>query len=136
MESKRGVIMIKTVLGYEIEDGVSAEEYERWLHDIHIPDILANPNVDRLSFNLVARNVSNASDGSPIPSDIKELYRVAEMEFADEAAYESYLAWFREHPVPPERGPKGRTHFRFYVVTESESYDRHSPLPPSFLTLE
>jgi hypothetical protein len=128
--------MIKTVLGYEIEPGVSPEEYERWLHDIHIPDILANPYVDRLTFNLVDRNVVNASDGSPIPADIKELYRVAEMEFADESAYQNYLDWFREHPVPAERGPKGRTHFRFYVVTKSESYDRQSRLLPSYLDLE
>jgi hypothetical protein len=128
--------MIKTVLGYEIEPGVSSEEYEQWLHDIHIPDILANPHVDRLTFNLVDRNVSNASDGSPIPADIRELYRVAEMEFADESAYQRYLDWFREHPVPAERGPKGRTHFRFYVVTKSESYDRQSPLSPSYLDLK
>ena len=128
--------MIKTVLGYEIEPGVSPEEYEHWLHDIHIPDILANPYVDRLTFNLVDRNVVNASDGSPIPADIKELYRVAEMEFADESAYQNYLDWFREHPVPAERGPKGRTHFRFYVVTKSESYDRQSRLLPSYLDLE
>jgi hypothetical protein len=124
--------MIKTILGYEIEPGVSHQDYEHWLYEIHIPDILANPYVDRLTFNLVDRNVSNASDGSPIPADVDELYRVAEMEFADDIAYHNYLDWFREHPVPSERGPKGRTRFRFYVATTSESYDRRSPLPPSY----
>jgi hypothetical protein len=41
------------------------------------------------------------------------------MHFADHAAYEQYLEWFKEHPIPAERGPAGRTHFRFYVLTDS-----------------
>ncbi len=46
-------------------------------------------------------------------------YRIAELQFADHSAYESYLGWFRDNPIPPERGPAGRTQFGFYVLTDS-----------------
>ena len=36
----------------------------------------------------------------------------------DMAAYEAYRAWFQEHPLPPERGPAGRTDFKFYLLAE------------------
>lgn len=126
--------MIKTVLGYDIVPGVSEEDYERWLFDVHVPDILANPHVDRLVFDKVLRPVSRTSDGST-PVEGETFYRVAEMHFADEAAYQRYLDWFAEHPIPVERSPKGRTAFRFYLVTSVTEVDRSKPLPPSFLDL-
>ena len=115
--------MIKTILGYRVVPGLSAAEYERWLFDVHAPDILANPHVDRLVFNKVERRVRYATGGVPIPDDA-DLYRIAEMHFADEAAYERYLQWFADHPIPPERGPAGRTDFRFYVVTTPTVVER------------
>ena len=51
-------------------------------------------------------------------------YRIAEMHYADEDAYGRYLAWFEEHPLAPDRGPAGRTDFRFYLVTESTEVSR------------
>ena len=58
--------MIKTILGYEIEDGVSPEEYERWLFDVHAPDLMANPYLDRIVFNKVLRPaVVFVADGAP-----------------------------------------------------------------------
>ena len=45
--------MFKTILGYDIEDGVTEEEYERWLFEVHAPDLLANPHLDRIIFNKV-----------------------------------------------------------------------------------
>lgn len=115
--------MIKTILGYQIEPGVSEEEYEDWLFNIHAPDILANPYVDRLVFNKVLHPVQSASSGSAVPQELS-LYRVAEMHFADEQAYQSYLQWFAEHPVPAERGPAGRTAFKFYVLASSREVSR------------
>ena len=53
--------MIKTILGYEIEDGVSPEEYEHWLFDVHAPDLMTNPYLDRIVFNKVLRPVRQAS---------------------------------------------------------------------------
>jgi hypothetical protein len=119
--------MIKTILGYRIVDGMSEQDYESWLFDVHVPDILANPYVDALVFNKVLRPVPNTSDGSvPIDSD-ETFYRIAEMHFADESAYANYLAWFRTHPIAPERSPAGRTDFRFYVVTEVTEVRRDDP---------
>lgn len=112
--------MIKTILGYNIVEGVSEQQYEDWLFNVHAPDILANPFVDRLVFNRVLRPVERASDGAP-PAGAggRSFYRIAEMHFADEDAYQAYLDWFAKHPVPAERGPGGRTAFEFYVIAES-----------------
>jgi EthD domain len=111
--------MIKTLIGYDIEPGMSVEEYDRWLHDVHIPDILANPHVSRLVFNTVIRPVTRTSGGAASVGESLTFYRVAEMHFEDMAAYERYVAWFDEHPIPPERGPSGRTAFRFYLLADS-----------------
>jgi hypothetical protein len=127
--------VIKTVLGYDIEPGVSEEEYERWLFQVHVPDILANPHVDRLVFNKVLRPVPSTSDGSVAIAGGLSFYRVAEMHFRDEEAYAAYRAWFDEHPIPAGRSPKGRTAFRFYLVTDVVEADRSGELPPSFLDL-
>lgn len=127
--------MIKTVLAYDIEPGVSEADYERWLFDVHVPDILANPHVDRLVFNKVLRAVERSSDGSTPIAGGETFYRIAEMHFADSDAYQRYLDWFVEHPIPVERSPKGRTAFRFYVVTSVVEADRTAPLKPSFLEM-
>jgi len=115
---------VKTILGYDIHDGVSAEEYESWLFEVHAPDLLANPHLDRIVFNRVLRPVTRASGGSADVAVGYTFYRIAEMHFADEDAYAAYLAWFAEHPIPAERGPAGRTDFRFYLVTESTEVTR------------
>lgn len=117
--------MIKTILGYNIVEGVSEREYEDWLFHVHAPDILANPFVDRLVFNRVLRPVERTSAGTPpTGAGQRNLYRIAEMHFADEHAYGKYLAWFAEHPIPAERGPAGRTDFDFYVIAESTEVSR------------
>lgn len=116
--------MIKTILGYDIVEGVSPEEYERWLFEVHAPDLMANPHLDRIVFNKVLRPVAQTSGGAAETGTSQMYYRVAEMHFADEAAYQAYLDWFDEHPIPVERGPAGRTAFRFYVVAESTMVDR------------
>ncbi|MGS2617920.1 EthD domain-containing protein [Micromonospora sp. LZ34] len=116
--------MIKTILGYEIEEGVSPEEYERWLFDVHAPDLLANPYLDRIVFNKVLRPVRQASGGTASVPEGYTFYRIAEMYYADEEAYANYLRWFEEHPLPAERGPAGRTKFKFYLVTDSTEVNR------------
>jgi len=125
--------MIKTILGYDIAPDVSVEQYEQWLFEVHVPDIMANPHVDRLLFNKVLRPVTATSGGTSVGENKLQFYRIAEMHFADEASYAKYLAWFEDHPVPIERSPAGRTEFRFYLVTEVTEVDRSTKLPPSFL---
>ncbi|HEX5493708.1 MAG TPA: hypothetical protein VFX70_03920 [Mycobacteriales bacterium] len=116
--------MIKTLIGYDIADGVTPQEYERWLFDVHAPDILANPYVDRLVFNKVVRPVPRTSSGSAAGEQGLTFYRIAEMHFADAEAYRRYQEWFDAHPIPAERGPAGRTAFRFYLVTDTTEVDR------------
>jgi len=110
---------VKAILGYDIVEGVTVEDYERWIWDVHVPDLLANPYLDRLVFNTVVRPITATSSGSATTDQPETFYRVAELHFADHAAYEDYLDWFRENPIPPERGPAGRTAFKFYVLTDS-----------------
>ena len=117
---------VKAILGYDIIEGVSVEDYERWIWDVHVPDLLANPYVEKLVFNTVIRPIVATSSGSPTAEDPETFYRIAELHFADHDAYEKYLEWFRENPIPPESGPAGRTNFRFYVLTDSVEATRET----------
>ncbi len=110
---------VKAILGYDIAEGMSADEYERWLWEVHVPDLLANPFLERMVFNTVIRPITTTSSGSPTTEEPETFYRIAELHFADHDAYRSYLRWFQDHPIPPERGPAGRTVFRFYLLTDS-----------------
>jgi hypothetical protein len=118
--------LIKTILGYDIVEGVSHEEYERWLFEVHAPDLLANPHLDRIVFNKVLRPVLRTSGGAAETGTAQMYYRIAEMHFANEVAYQAYLDWFEDHPIPAERGPAGRTAFRFYVVAQPTVVERTS----------
>jgi len=110
---------VKTILGYDIAEGVSVDDYGRWIWDVHVPDLLANPFLDRLVFNTVTRPITTTSAGTSTTEEPATSYRIAELHFADAAAYESYLGWFDEHPIPAEREPAGGTTFRFYALTDS-----------------
>lgn len=118
--------MFKTILGYVIEDGVTEEEYEKWLFEIHAPDLLANPYLDRIIFNKVQGRVTSASGGTADIPEGEMFYRIAEMQFADEAAYGAYRDWFTNNPIPIERGPAGRTRFKFYVTATPTEVTRES----------
>ena len=115
---------VKTILGYHIQPGVTPEEYEHWLFEVHAPDLLANPHLDRIVFNKVLRPVRRRPAARGGARAGYTFYRIAEMHYADEDAYAKYLAWFEEHPIPAERGPAGRTDFKFYLVTESTEVTR------------
>jgi hypothetical protein len=110
---------VKAILGYDILEGISVEDYERWIWDVHVPDLLANPFLDRLVFNTVVRPITATSSGSSTAEEPQTFYRIAELHFVDHDSYAAYLQWFADNPIPPERGPAGRTDFRFYVLTDS-----------------
>ena len=118
--------MFKTILGYDIEDGVTEEEYERWLFEVHAPDLLANPHLDRIIFNKVEGQVTSASGGTADIPQGQSFYRIAEMHFADEAAFRAYREWFTDHPIPLDRGPAGRTRFKFYVTATPTEVTRET----------
>lgn len=117
---------VKAILGYTIADGVTLAEYDHWLWKIHYPDLLANPFLDRIVLDTVVRPITVTSGGT-VSADIPEpLERIAELHFANHDAYERYLAWFREHPIPLDRSPSGKTDFRFYVLCDVAEADRTS----------
>ncbi|WP_404385370.1 DUF4286 family protein [Knoellia locipacati] len=118
--------MYKTILGYVIEDGVEEADYERWLFEVHAPDLLANPHLDRIIFNKVEEQVTSTSGGTAQIDGGETFYRIAEMHFADVAAYRAYREWFTENPIPLDRGPAGRTRFRFYVTATPTEVTRAS----------
>ena len=115
---------VKTILGYDIMAGVSVGDYEEWLWDIHYPDLLANPYLERIVLNTIVRPVNTTSAGTPIMEVPETFYRIVELHYADIEAYENYLQWFVEHPIPAERSPAGRTEFKFYVLCDVEEVTR------------
>jgi hypothetical protein len=110
--------VIKAIVGYTLEPGVTPESYDDWLWNVHTPDLLANPHLDKIVYNTVLGPVATASSDTMVLPRGLSLYRIAELHFRDMPAYEAYRAWFTAHPIPAERGPAGRTHFEFYVLTE------------------
>lgn len=100
--------MMKVILGYQIEPGLTAKEYDRWLYDIHVPDLLRNPYLRTIVFNTVVRTLRGDQD----------YYRIAELHYDDMAAYEQARVWSEANPVPVERGPQGRTHFLFTCLCD------------------
>jgi hypothetical protein len=118
---------VKAILGYDIVAGVSVDDYESWLADIHFPDLLANPHLDRLVVDTIVRPIAATSAGTSAMDEPAMFYRIVELHFADHDAYERYLEWFAAHPIPVDRSPAGRTEFRFYVLTDSMVVDRDSP---------
>jgi hypothetical protein len=113
-----GELVIKTLVGYNILPPLTPAEYDAWLWDIHVPDIMANPHIEKIVFNTVLRPVTTTSGGSSTIDDGITLYRVAEMHYKDMDAYNAYHEWFKENPIPPERGPAGRSDFKFYLLCE------------------
>lgn len=118
---------VKAILGYDIVDGVSVPEYEQWLWEVHYPDLLANPYLDRIVLNTVVQPITTTSAGTPTTAEPQTFYRIVEMHYEDREAYNAYLRWFEEHPIPVERSPAGRTEFRFYVLSDVEVANRSIP---------
>jgi hypothetical protein len=125
-----GTAGVKALLGYDIVDGVSVAEYEAWLADVHFPDLLANPHLDRLVLDDIVRPITATSAGTPTVGEPTTFYRIVELHFADQLAYQRYLDWFEANPIPEDRSPAGRTQFRFYVLADSSVTDREHPYQP------
>jgi hypothetical protein len=105
--------MVKAILGYDIEPGITVELYEKWLREVHLPDLRKIPGLRRVVLNTVKGVVRGETT----------FYRIAELHYDDMASFERAARWRLDNPVPPERGPEGKTAFRFYVVCESEEVE-------------
>jgi hypothetical protein len=114
--------MVKAILGYDIEPHLSEEEYDRWLREVHLPDLMKIPGLKRVVLNTV-KDVLREGD---------RFYRIAELHYDSWDDFERASEWRRQNPVTPERSPEGKTAFRFYVVCESEAIPveaKPEPLP-------
>jgi uncharacterized protein (TIGR02118 family) len=105
--------MVKAILGYDIMPGISVAEYEKWLREIHIPDLSKVPGLKRVVFNTVKRTVMGNTS----------FYRIAELHYDSIETFEKAMKWREENPVSVERSPKGKTDFKFYVVCETEEFN-------------
>ncbi|MBW1713003.1 MAG: EthD family reductase [Deltaproteobacteria bacterium] len=105
--------MVKAILGYDIEPGISEAAYDRWLREIHIPDLKKIPGLKKIVLNTVRGKVREG----------QTFFRIAELHYESMESFEAAARWRAEHPVPPERGPEGRTAFRFYVICETEEVE-------------
>jgi len=105
--------MVKAILGYDIMPGMTVVEYERWLKEIHIPDLSKVPGLKRIVLNTVKGIVKGDTT----------FYRIAELHYDNMESFEKAMKWREENPVSEERSPKGKTDFKFYVICESEEFD-------------
>lgn len=105
--------MVKAILGYDIMPNMSVEDYEKWLREIHLPDLSKIPGLRKVVFNTVKGVVSGQTT----------FYRIAELHYDSMEAFETAKDWREKNPVSRERSPEGKTDFKFYVVCETEEID-------------
>ena len=105
--------LVKAILGYDILPGMSVQDYEKWLKDVHLPDLSKIPGLKRVVLNTVKGLVRGEA----------RFYRIAELHYESMEAFEKAKAWREKNPVSRERSPEGKTDFKFYVVCESEEFE-------------
>lgn len=110
------------LLAYDICDGVSEEEYDKWLYGEHYHDLLANPELQKINLRTVCPNKkARLSSGDSVTNQF-EFQRIAELHFASHEAYSRYIEWFQaKGGIPAPRTPAGRSAFKFYLLSESEA---------------
>lgn len=105
--------MVKAILGYDILPAMTVEAYEKWLREVHLPDLARIPGLKKVVFNTVKGTVRGETT----------FYRIAELHYEDMESFKKAAKWREENPVSKERGPDGKTDFKFYVVCETEEID-------------
>ena len=105
--------MVKAILGYDIMPGMSVAEYEKWLREIHVPDLSKIPGLRKIVFNTVKGVVLGD----------KTFFRIAELHYDSMESFEKAKKWRQENPVSVERSYVGKTDFKFYVVCETEEIE-------------
>jgi hypothetical protein len=63
--------MVKVILRYNIMPATSVEEYERWLGDVHIPDLSEVPGLRKVVLSTVKGTTSIPGLRKYAPNDIK-----------------------------------------------------------------
>lgn len=121
VRSQEGVVGL---LAYEICEPLSEEEYDRWLFGEHYHDLMANPHLQKIVLHTVSKDKkARLSTGAEVDNKVG-FFRLAELHFRDFAAFDSYVDWFRANVIPAERGPAGRSAFKFYHLAGTECIER------------
>jgi hypothetical protein len=107
---EKGNKMVKAILAINLLPGVEAKEYEEWLHEKHLRELLAIPGLRKLVFNTVEDTVV----GTARP------FRIVEQHYDDMEAYQRSRAWLEKNPISTSRG--FLTDFVFFVVCTSEEF--------------
>jgi len=105
--------MVKAILGYDILPSMTVEAYEKWLREVHLPDLKKIPGLKKVVFNTVKGMVRGETT----------FYRIAELHYENMEVFKRASKWREENPVSEERSPNGKTDFKFYVVCETEEID-------------
>jgi hypothetical protein len=100
--------MVKAILAMNLLPGVEVEEYEKWLREKHLDELLAIPGLRKLVFN----TVEGAIAGTARP------FRIVEQHYDDMEAYQRSRAWLEKNPISTSSG--FLTEFIFFVVCTSE----------------
>jgi hypothetical protein len=105
--------MVKAIVGYDIMPNMTVKAYEKWLTEVHLPDLKRIPGLKKVVFNTVRGIVRGETT----------FYRISELHYENMEAFEKAVQWRKENPVSKERSPEGKSDFRFYVVCETEEFD-------------
>jgi hypothetical protein len=105
--------MIKAIVGYDIMPNMTVEAYEKWLKEVHLPDLKRIPGLNKVVFNTVKGIVRGETT----------FYRISELHYENREAFEKAAQWRKENPVSKERSPEGKTDFKFYLICETEEFD-------------
>jgi hypothetical protein len=110
--------MVKAILGYNIMPGMSIAEYEKWLREIHVPDLSKIPGLKKIVFNTVKGMVLGD----------KTFFRIAELHYDNMESFAKAKKWRLENPISRERSYEGKTDFEFYVICETEEIELNNPI--------
>lgn len=94
----------------ELLPGVEFADYEKWLKESHMTELLAIPGLRKLVFN----DVKGVVAGNVRP------FRIVEQHFDDMEAYKKSREWLEKNPISQSRGRF--TNFVFFVVCETEEF--------------
>jgi hypothetical protein len=112
-QKQEEMAMVKAILGYNIMPNMTVEAYEKWLTEVHLPDLKRIPGLKRVVFNTVKGIVRGETT----------FYRISELHYENMEAFQKAVQWRKENPVSKERSPEGKTDFKFYVVCETKEFD-------------
>lgn len=112
------------LLAYDVCEPLTKDEYDQWLFEVHYHDLMSNPHLEKITLHTVTpERKARLSSGAEVTNAVT-FYRLAEMCFKNHEAYDEYIKHFQANAIPPPRTPAGKSAFKFYHMSESESIVR------------